>query len=262
MKRLPMQSIHDKSSQGFTIIELLIVAPMVVLVVTLMIGLAVSLTGDALVARERVNVSYTAQNALNRIEQDVRLSKQILPTTGTLPSPQGSNSSFAGTAAFASPSNYLVLEQYATTQSPYDSVRNLIYYANQPNACGPNQEFNETMHIMVVYYLDGTTLKRRTIVPSYTTGLGGTVCDTPWHRNSCKAGFNTATLCRASDEVIAQNVSTVNFSYYQSPGDTDPVEEPAEATRTVLASLTVTTSVAGRTASTTSVMRVTAIGVE
>lgn len=254
-----MQYTHHNEQRGFTIVELLIVTPMVILVVALMIGYSVSLTGDALVSRERTNTTFVAQNALNRIEQDVRLSYLLYATSGTLTSPQGSNNGFTGTSAFANPASYLVLGQYATSTSPNSRDRALIYYANRPNACGANQEYNESMKIMVIYYLDGTTLKRRTVLPSY---VSSDICGTPWQRNSCKTGLSTSDQCRATDEVIAEDVSSLSFAYYNAASDTDTIDEPTEETTTVLATMTVSKSVAGRTASSTNVIRVSAIGVE
>lgn len=250
-----MPSIRSKS--GFTVVELLIVTPFVVLIVATIVGLVVSLTGDALVARERTNTVFIAQNALDRIEQDVRISNTILETSGTLPTPQGRNSSFTGTTAFATPASYLVLEQFGTTQSPYNSTRSLVYNANQPNPCGSDQARNIPMSIKVIYYLDGTTLKRRVIVPT-----SGPFCGDVWQRNTCKTGLNTGNQCKAYDEVIAENVSSISYAYYQAPGDTSPVSSPDATTRTVLATITVTKPVAGRTITNTSVMRVSTTALE
>ena len=246
-------------SAGFTLIELLVVTPFVIMIVAIMVGLVVNLTGEALVAREQSHASYTAQSALDRIEQDIRVSKEILATSGTLPAPQGRNSNFTGTSAFATPASYLVLSHYATTQGPHGTARSLVYYANQPNPCGATQEHNQVMYIQIIYYVDGSTLKRRTVMPSYSSG---DVCNTPWQRNSCKTGLNTANQCRASDEVIAENVSAITFAYYENPGDTTPLSGPAVDTSTVLTTLTVSKPIAGRDISASSVMRASAIGIE
>lgn len=245
---------------GFTIIELLFITPMVILVVAAMVGFAVSLTGDALIARERVNAAYVTQNALDRIEQDVRLSSTILDTSGTLPSPQGRNSNFNGTAAFATPATYLVLEQYATTNDPYNNTRSLVYYANQPYACGDAEvERNTTMRIKIIYYRDGTTLKRRVVVPSYTSG---DLCATPWQRNSCKNGLNTSNQCRAADEVIASDVTSLTFAYYENAGDTTAILSPTTSTQTTHTTLTVDKDVAGRDVNVTRVMRASKLSIE
>lgn len=239
---------------GLTLVELLIVSPLVILTVAVMIGFAVNMTGDVLITRERTQTVYTAQAALDRIEQDIRVSTSILPTSGTLPSPQGRNSTFTGTSAFANPAIYLVLEQYATTGSPYYDSRELVYYANSPNACSA-KEYNTPMQIKVIYYLDDTTLRRRTVVPP------GTVCDPAWQRNSCKNN-NSSGICRARDEVIAEGVSSLAFTYYQTPGGTSAISPPDITTRTVLTTISITKEAAGRSVSSTSVMRATTAAIK
>lgn len=234
---------------GLTLVELLVVSPLVILTVAIMVSVAVNMTGDAMITRERTQAIYTAQAALDRIEQDVRISTSILATSGTLPSPQGSNSSFTGTSAFASPASYLVLEQYATTGSPYQPTRTLVYATDSPNPCNNGKEYNTAMKVLVIYYRDGTTLRRRTVVP--TTG---TFCDTPWQRNSCKNN-NSSGICRARDEVVAEDVSSLSFTYYETASSTDPTTAPDDTTYTVLATMNVARRVAGRSVSSSTVMR-------
>lgn len=255
-----VSSRNNPKVAGFTLIELLFVTPMVILIVAVMVGFAISLTGDALVARERVNAAYLAQNALDRIENDVRLSSTILATSGTLPSPQGRNNNFNGTQAFSAPAEFLVLEQYATTTSQYEQSRKLVFYNNQPYPCGnANEERNTVMRTKVIYYLDGSTLKRRVVVPAYASG---DVCATPWQRNSCKNGLSDINQCRATDETIAENVSEIVFTYYELPADSSPVATPADTTRTVHTDLTINRSVAGTSFDTHRVMRASKFSIE
>ncbi len=255
-----MQSTHSNpTAPGFTLVELLIISPLVIAVVAVMVGFAVSLTGDALSKREEASMTYMAQSALDRIEQDVRLSDEILATSGTLPSPQGRDSSFAGTSAFTSSDGYLILRQYATSKNPYDSSRTLIHYSNQPNPCGSSHEYNDLMSITVIYYLTNSILKRRTIVPDYTST---SVCSTPWQRNSCSSGLNAATRCRAADEVIAEDVTSLSFVYFLQPGDSTPIATPNNETSTVFSTIELSKTVAGRPITATSVMRASAIGIQ
>ena len=71
------------SQPGFTLVEMLVVAPIVILVVGGIVALLIALVGDVLIARERNSMAYNTQDALNLIEQDVRLSSNIQATTGT-----------------------------------------------------------------------------------------------------------------------------------------------------------------------------------
>ena len=75
---------HPKKHAGFTLIELLIIAPIVIIAISGFIALMISVVGKVLLTRDQAAMSYSAQNALNRIEEDVRLSAKFLTTTGAL----------------------------------------------------------------------------------------------------------------------------------------------------------------------------------
>jgi type II secretory pathway pseudopilin PulG len=222
---------EDRSkNSGFTLVEMLVVSPLLVLIVAVLIGFFVTLTGDALRMRERNTFAYSIQNALHEIERDIRYSTGVVYQTGTLQPGQGSNSSFTGTSPFTTNSNTLVLELRATDKNPLDPSRKFLYYANSPNPCngtlGP--EYNETVSYQVIYFLDSGNLTKRTIVD-----FGGrTVCgvSSPSHAgifqyNSCK---NTASeWCYARDAIIATNVNSLNFQYYLTPTSTSAVTPSA-----------------------------------
>jgi Tfp pilus assembly major pilin PilA len=226
-----MSSINKRLQTGFTLVELLIVAPVAILVVAGLIAIMINLIGDTLIAQQRNTATYEAQDGLNQIEQDVRLSSAILSTTGALTSPQGSDS---GTAAFSangtvnanqsisiSGTTALVLREYATTSNPLKSSSSLIY-TNSPTSCASGYTANTPLTYMVVYFISGGSLWRRTIVPT-----GATLCNGPaWQQNSCTTG------CATNDRLVASNVSSVNITYY--------VETASPYTSTIDTSLSAT----------------------
>ena len=172
-RQLNMSYSKTASQPGFTLVEMLVVAPIVILVVGGIVALLIALVGDVLIARERNSMAYNTQDALNLIEQDVRLSSNIQATTGTLPSPQGSDSNVSGTAAFQS-NSALILTLYATNLSPTDPNR-LIITLNTPSACGsPNATANTPFTYTVVYFVYNNSLWRRVIVPDYNTNSSNT----------------------------------------------------------------------------------------
>lgn len=249
----------NRPQSGFTLIEVLLVAPIIILAVMIVVGLMVVMTGDVIISRQRVAFAYSNQTALDQIEQDIRTGTQALATSGSLPSPQGSDAGFTGTAAFANPGSYLVIEANATTANPIDSTRQLVFYASQPYACGSaNESNNSTMRVKIIYYVDGTTLRRRTIVPSYTSS---SVCQTPWQRNSCKNGSTAASICQGYDDTVASNVSAFTVSYYPNSSSTTSVPSPDNTTGTVVVSLTQSGLAAGGTVSYTGTMRASLLNV-
>lgn len=223
--------IKRASQTGFTLIEMLIIAPIVILAIGGFVALMVNMVGEVLVTREESSLAFETQQALDRIEQDVRLSTQFLVTSGTLTSPQGSDD---GAAAFSNASNALLLSSLATDKNPSDVSRGLIYIANQPNPCGGDQRYNRVLLTKVFYYVKSGSLWRRTVVPNWvldpaSTAGSETVCANVWQVNSCTPGYTNTTQCKTNDEKIMENVSALNIQYYADPGGTTALTT-AEAT--------------------------------
>lgn len=256
-----MPSSSNKLSRrlGFTLVEIMVVVPIVILVIGVLVVFLVTLTGDALMARERSSVAYTTQDALNRIEQDIRISTNFLPTSGTMISPQGSN---GGTAAFSSPSSQLIIQQYATNGNSFYDARNLVYYSNRPNSCGGDYQYNEVMKVMIVYFVDDGDLRRRTIsTPETATCDGGFTSVGRAQYNSCKVTRYVNDRCRVQDDVLASNVTDFSITYYTAANTTVPVSSIESGTASALVNLTISKNAAGETIENSGAVRVTKLNV-
>jgi Tfp pilus assembly protein PilE len=255
-----------EKNAGFTLIELLIIAPIVVIAISGFIALMISVVGKVLLTRDQATMSYETQNALNRIEEDVRLSAKFLTTSGTLPSPQGSNNNFTGTSAFTNTSNTLILNALATDSNPRASDRWLMYYDNQPNPCGDDETANRVFSIRVIYFINGNTLWRRTYVPSWNlntdTPDANTICTYssdyyPWQQNSCSPGY-TSSQCQTEDERVMDNVSSLNVQYFGDPNSTtDLGAAGAESATTINVTVNGSKTTAGNAFTSSSSLRVT-----
>lgn len=226
-----------RTSAGFTLIEMLIVAPIVILVLGAVIVAIVQLTGQALAERTAAQMANDLQTSLDRIEQDVQRSGAFLATSSiTITSPQGYDN---GTQPFASVptttnpnSGYkLILNSFMTTKNPSDSTRELVYLPDQPNACASGDiEQNQASMANVIYFVSNDTLWRRTVMPAdYLTDVCAGVV--PWQRPSCAIGI-TGTLCVTQDEALIQGISANNFviRYYEDAADTTELASALDTT--------------------------------
>lgn len=250
---------NNQQAKGFTLVEMLVVAPVVILVIGAFIGVMTAIVGDVLITRDRSAVTFETQEALDRIEQDTRLATQFLTTTGTLASPQGSDSNFAGTAAFTNTNN-LILSANATDKNPADATRQIVYRANQPNVCGATQTFNVILPVQIVYFIKGGSLWRRTIVPTYNTNVtvdANTVCVAPWQRNSCTPPYTASTRCQTNDVEIMQNVASMDVKYYtDATAATELTDANAGNASTIEVTLNASKTTAGRSFTTSGVLKV------
>lgn len=223
--------MSQNKKNGFTIVEILVVAPIIVLAIGAFITVVVNLTGQVLASRESNNIVYNIQDALNRIEQDVKVSNSFLAKNNITPlvSPQGYNDDTTNfTNISASLPNALILEQYAIANNPKSTNRSLIYL-NTPNACNSAQlTQNQPMKINIIYFVKNNTLWRRTVMPSNYKTAG---CDAntpsispviPWQQPSCEPS-RTDSICESKDVKLVDgipNTASFNMKYYDNPDST------------------------------------------
>lgn len=222
-----MSSTSTDPRAGFTLVELLVIAPIAVVVVASLVAIMISLVGNTLITQQRNTATYEAQSGLDQIEQDVRLSAAIQQTTGTVAAYQGSDQNTAaftatnGTLDGATNGPALILSAYATTTDPLSSSHTLIY-TNQPTGSCAIPTSNNPLTYSIVYYVrpdpdngNQMALWRRTIVPTNTTTCGGVV----WQQNSCSPSVGGG-ICVTNDRMVVSNVSSVVIQYYFE--STDP----------------------------------------
>lgn len=253
--------LPGKSSRGFTLIEMLIIAPIALLIIAGFIAVMVNMTGNVLATQQRSRQIYDTENALDEIQQDTRLASGFASNVAAS-SPQGANNDATAWTASAGGST-LLINTYGVTNTSVDvGISSTLVYQSAPNSCSSDSYiYNPPYIVSIVYFLapssDGSSqaLWRRTILsPGTTCSLGALV-----QRASCaySATIN-GTPCQTHDEEVLDNVTSATFTYYANPGDTTPVSDPTTAS-TVDASLTTTSNVAGSPFTYTADLRGTAI---
>lgn len=263
---------HHQEIRGFTLIEIMIIAPIVILVIGALISVVVSMTGEVLAARSSNVLAYNIQDTLDRIQQDVQTSGAFLSTTNISPitSPQGSDN---GTAAFKNVGGAtgaaLILNAYTTDKNPANSTRNTVYLT-YPNSCSSsNSSQNAPLMVNVVYFVAGGTLWRRVVVPSNYTILG---CSLPWQQSTCSPGLSGA-ICQSQDTQLVNGIvagSGFTVNYYPTSTSTTPNTVAVDSgqsdanrltamqtTNTIGVTINATQTIAGRTVSQTGTIRVT-----
>ena len=268
---------QKNSSTGFTLVEMLIVAPIVILVIGTIIYAIVQLTGDAVAARSSAALIGNIQSSLDRIEADTEPSGAFLAKNNvTLSSPQGYNDGVQGFLSTSSAGDMLILNTFVTNGNPASASRTLVYVANLPNACGSaNIAQNQVMTMNVVYFtkIDPVTqsneLWRRTLaVNNYLSKDCAGV--TPWQRPSCSPNVS-GTLCTTQDEKLISGVTDFTVQYFSSGSDTteatntrsatDTVRQTAlDGTNTITVTLKAKVSIAGRDINQQGSVRITRTG--
>ncbi len=222
-------------NSGFTLIEVLVIAPIIILFIGAFIALIVNLTGESLQLQAQNSAAYNTQDALDSMEASALQATSFLATTGTVQSPQGKDNA---TAAFVNDDgtgfHNLIMNSVATTKGPYDPNRSIIY-----TGAGSCDSTNPVYKYMTVYFVNTTenALYKRTILPQVPA------CASPWQRGSCKESLvaANASVCKANDEKILTNVSGMTIQYYADASSDTPLDASQAGSATSI-EITLTTS--------------------
>src|SRR5664280_439714 len=215
--RISLKSLRS----GFTIVEMLIIAPIVILVIGTFVSVIVNMTGEVLMTRGANALAYNIQDALNRIEADVKLSTTFLSTNNISPltSPQGYDDSTSNFTNVGVNGNMLILNMLATTGNPLSATSGLVYLKDTPNSCaGTQYNQNTPMTMSVVYFVKNNTLWRRTLAPSVYLTAG---CVAPWQQPSCNPS-TMGVFCKTQDVRLVDGVNSGDFvvQYFNSASAT------------------------------------------
>ena len=199
-----------KNPGGFTIVEMVVVIPIVIIIIGTFVFALIRITGDIMTARASNVLAYSVQDALNTIEADAKISEGYLTTSMAPTTPQGFD---GNTAPFnnTSTNSPLILKSYATTGNPMSSVRSMVYKST-PNSCSSAQkDQNSPLIINIVYFIkNGKQLWRRILMPADYRDLTAN-CDTPWQKPSCPVGYS-APFCQATDMLLIDTSKLVTMS--------------------------------------------------
>jgi type II secretory pathway pseudopilin PulG len=207
LSRLKLIVLHKKEN-GFTLIEMLVVAPILLLMIGVFISGMIRITGDVLLAENASSSTYNIQSAMDRIEQDVKLSSSFLATNNViLVNGQGYDSDNGISTPFKNASNttgtMLILHSYTTTNNPLSPVRNIVYN-NTPIDCNNPLVVNNAPTMMnTIYFVKDNILWRRVVANSDYATIG---CSVPWQQPSCATGV-PGTLCKTEDTKLTEGVS-------------------------------------------------------
>lgn len=244
-----------RNNGGFTLVEVLVISPVIILFIGTFIALLVNLTGESLVVREKNVAVHDTQAALDDIQEDIGAATGYLTTTadlGTLQSPQGKpngdnfNSGTAFTNTNAGAADTLIVQRVATTASPNDPSRKPIY-----TGAGACDAKNPIYTYLSVYFLapdkdtsdpGDNALYKRTILPSLSA------CDVAWQRGSCyrdTVNSGNRSWCQTYDEKLLSGVSSFDVTYFRN--GVQQLDSDAKLANDASVSLDVSKQVAGET---------------
>lgn len=206
-------SRRKQETAGFTLVEILVIAPLIMLMLAGFIALMINMTGDLVASTGRSKLMYAAGNMYETMRADVERSILFPNQSFTPNSPQGFNPSggvdangtstpqFSGNQAFPTKWYFLILRQIATDKNPLDPTRQIIYKKNADGSCSTDPYLLDVVYFPTTKVIstpagpyNANRWWRRVILDPTSTP-----CTTPWQKSTCAEG-QTAPICKATDQ--------------------------------------------------------------
>lgn len=197
-----------RKQHGFTLVELLVVAPVVMVTIVLTLSYLFNQYGQLTQQGVQLNLQSEAQTILFTLQDDLTFASEFSSSKDS--SLSDSYAPGGGWNYNTTPSTLIVLSP-ATTASHRSANRETVYI-NQLG-CTPNVDIetmqnNPVAFNNIIYFASGTNLYKRILAPTSGTNM----CGSPYLRQSCPAA-NASPTC-PKDILLTDKLNTFTVAYY------------------------------------------------
>ena len=207
------------SQKGFTLVEAVISLTLMSVVVLVLFGFIFSTYNANNDADIQATAANDVQTALNRIEEDINLSKGFdiaiaAPFSDSF-GPDNAGAAWSHTGSSAT-SRALIIKGYATTTHPKNINKSPVYI----NSYGCTTDLinsNPILETRIIYFVNNNKLYRRTL-----TDTTKTLCNPQYQKQTCASGYSNA-ACLETDVLVLENVTNFSINYYASASSTTPI---------------------------------------
>ena len=165
------------NNQGFTLVELLIVCPILMVVIAILMNFIFNQYGQLLVQNSAINLEVQSSGILSNIKKDIEPSNAFLKSTNAQ-----LVDSFAPSGGWLANNSgsVLIISSAASTAKP-ESVDSQPVYVNK-NGCSPENQkiLNDILDYNIVYFVSGSKLYKRIV-----TNTTSSVCGSNYLKQTC-----------------------------------------------------------------------------
>lgn len=204
------------NNKGFTLVELLIICPMLMAIIAFMMNYLFNQYGQLTVQNSRVNVQISAQAITYAMQDDVFFASAFTDTINS--NLVDSYAPSGGWQASSSPTVFIISTP-ALTASHRSASRQPVYI--NTFGCGASITDNDALYNNIVYWVSGTNLYKRVI----SAPANMSTCGTSYQKQSCPAA-NATSSCPA-DNLMTDQLQSFTVSYFDTTGT--QVSDPAQA---------------------------------
>lgn len=203
---------------GFTIVELLVICPIVMAVIAFMMSYLFRQFGELTKTTTQVNLQVTAQAAIFNLQDDVFFANAFVSDLNN-----GLTDTYAPSGGWVASSNPLrfIISTPAMTASHRSASRQTVYINTL--GCSPQslKEQNDALYDNIIIFASGTNLYKRIVTAPSTMST----CGTSFRKQTCPAA-NATSSCPA-DILLTDRLSSMVITYKNSSGATVTTPEQA-----------------------------------
>ena len=216
--------IRAKKQAGFTLVELLVTVPIFIISIAVLIGFLITLYTALLQKDAESEMALEGQQVLSTVQDDLFFARNFAESTSSIMvDADGPGGHASGWTYNTSPNDTLIVYEMALDKVREDPTRAVVYQktAASGNSCDPASiELNPPVLNNLIYYVSGTNLRRRVLVPDPTQSR----CATPFRKQTCStdktriqqtAGGPVSVAC-AADSTLASDIKNFSVDYYDA----------------------------------------------
>ncbi len=217
---MTFRSKRHLSQAGFTLLEIIIVLPIISITLLAMMNYSISQYAKMHTETSRANLQLEAETMLLDLEDELLFTTEYAPVKSS-----DLTDTYAPTGGWTNNTNpdTLIVYETALTAPRRDPNRDFVY----KNTYGCNSAYNPIALNNLIYFTaantnnDYRTLYRRTLTPSYS------VCNTNYKVKTCPAANVGSGGCTRSDSKLSEKVVDFIAEYFDQ--DNVVVTDPYEA---------------------------------
>lgn len=218
MKRL-MTKLRPKDQTGFTLVELLVMAPIMIVTIVLLMSYMFNQFGQLTQQGAQINLQVDAQAITFSMQDDIFFASNFAKTTNT-----GLSDSYqpSGGWQYNTTPQTLIISSLALTHSHRSADRQPVYI-NTEGCDETNLVNNAELYNNIIYFASGTNLYKRIL----TAPASVSTCGASHQKQSCPKA-NASTTCPA-DRLLTDKLNGFTITYLDT--NNTVVSDPEVAER-------------------------------
>jgi hypothetical protein len=215
-------SICDKKSAGFTLVELLVIGPIVMVTLFGAITFLFNQYGRLVQQNAQLNLQLEAQNILFGLQDDLWYANLF---TSTINDNLADQYQPSGGWTYNSTPPTLIISTPALTTNRRSANRTPVYIKGSTCTPPDGNGDNSVLYNNVIYFVHNSNLQKRIL----TAPANMQTCGTSYTKQNCPAA-NASASCPA-DVLLSDHLNTFSITYYDTSNIVTTTPENAESVK-------------------------------